>query len=121
MSETEQKTAQEVAVDLIKQSTGQDVSIGDIESITVKRYENLYSNLLKESHELSARQLLRGLFNAVDIGVDSGLAPKLVSEEEARFGGYLGQLLDLRNMILAINLQKIEEQKGEENVTKTNE
>ena len=119
MSEVENKTAEEVAVDLIKESTGQDVSITDIEKLTLKRYENLYSNLLKESHELSARQLLRGLFNAVDIGVDSGLAPKLVSEEEAMFGGYLGQLLDLRNVILSINLQKAEENKGEENVTET--
>jgi len=83
------------------------------------KYNNLYKTLLSESHSLSARELIRGLFNAVDIGVDSGLAPRLVNEKEAKFGGYLGQLLDMRNTILAVKQNKQEEEnsQGDTNVT----
>lgn len=115
-----QQTADEKAVEIIKQTTGADVKLGDLEAITLKRFENLYENLLKESHTLSARQLIRGLFNAVNIGVDCGLNPKLVTEEEARFGGYLGQLLDLRNVVLSINLQKQEKETQDVTTETTN-
>jgi len=119
MSEENKLTAEQIVEQKLKEATGKDVKFSELAEVFEMKYNNLYKTLLSESHSLSARELIRGLFNAVDIGVDSGLAPRLVNEKEAKFGGYLGQLLDMRNTILAVKQNKQEEEnsQGDTNVT----
>jgi len=107
----------QAAADQLAETTGSIVKIQEMEAMFASKYNYLFELLLKASSDLSARQVSRALFNAVDLGVQSGLAPKLVSKDEAKFAGYLAQLLDLRNVKLATNLQKEEIQKQQNKET----
>lgn len=94
----------------LKEATGQDVTIQQAYALNEKLYINLYNNLYRELSEsnISKKNVLRAVFKALDIGVDSGEAPKLVEETEAKSAGYFGQLLDKRNVILARKMQEEE-------------
>jgi hypothetical protein len=111
MEETQKPTEQEIVEQELKEATGADVSIAQAEALNEKLYENLYNNLFKEMSQsnVSKKNVLRGIFNALELGVHMGLAPKMVDEIEAKIGGYFAQLLDKRMLILAKNMREQEE------------
>lgn len=114
----EKLVEQEVARQLSEVS-GKQVNIAQMEAMLASKFEFLYKQLYKEGQELSAKQLLRAVFNAINLGVDSGLEPKMHSQDEAKFAGYFAQLLDLRNVKLATEMQKEQQTntEGETNVS----
>lgn len=121
-----EKNVEQVAAEKLSAAAGTDVSIEQAEKLNEKLYENLFKNLYKELNQdnVTKRNVIRGVFNALDLGVDSGLAPELMNEKEAMIGGYFAQLMDKRLIILGRKLREqelkeLETKKETENVTET--
>ncbi len=111
MSDTSQILTPEQKIEKeVKDKTGLDFSIKQLDVLTEAQYKSIYKNLYKECMEsgISKKNVLRGIFKALDIGIDSGLAPTLNEETEAKIGGYFAQLLDKRNLILAKHMREEE-------------
>jgi hypothetical protein len=100
----------------LKEATGADISIEQMDALNEKLFENLYKNLYKEccDKNITKMNVLRGIFKALDIGVETGHAPKLVHEVEAKIGGFFAQLFEKRILVLSKNMRQEEQALFEE-------
>ncbi len=100
----------------LSQEVGTEVKLQDFDKIVRVQYEVMMTQSNDIMKRLSARNIIRAILNAIDLPVESGLAPSFVKKEEAELAGLLAQLLDRRNLIQAKILREQEENKENKNV-----
>jgi hypothetical protein len=101
----------------LKEATGADVSIKQMDALNNQLFENLYRNLYRElmsDSTITKKNVVRAVFKAMALGTDVDDTPTLQNETEAKIGGFFAQLSDKRMLVLERKFREQTEKERQE-------
>jgi hypothetical protein len=117
-TQVEDTVTQQKVLDDLSVATGVEVKMAELSRMTEIRYQVALAQLLQNLSNMTTRQCVRVVSNAIDLPIQSGMGKPFVKEFEAKTAALMAQVIDLRNILQADIMEKEEQRKINETKAK---